>query len=225
MANVNYPGHLVSANEAGLTEAQYIAYTTRTETDNDGDQRLVMTKSVAQKINEIEQSMSDTQQIENIVDQKINQLEIPSTQDLNTATTNAQNAATQAQGYSADASTNSNNAKTAFNKIHYGYFVDGSKNVVAVPDDNGAFHGTGIYQGRDPFAYNGGYAIRDNNSQLVICYFVKSVNEYTDQLDRISEVAESFATGFNADAQFVILSETEYNNLANKSDNTIYFIY
>ena len=233
MANINYPGHLVSGNEAGLTEAQYIAYSTRTETDNDGDERLIMTKSVAEKIQEIEQSMSDTQQVENIVDQKLAQADIPSQASLNTATTNAQTAATNAQGYSANALQSSTNAQEAFNKIQYGYFVDQNKNVVAVPVENtvatlnnlNTFKGVGDYAGRNPYSSNGEYKIRNSNNTAIDCYFIKSVSEYTDQLDRISEVAETFATGFDADAQFVILSEAEYNNLQSKANNTIYFIY
>ena len=222
---ITYPGHIISGNEAGLTEAQDIAYAVETQQDGDGEDKLVMTKSVAQKIQEIEQSMSNTQQIENIVDQKISQLDIPSTQDLNTATTNAQTAATQAQGYSADASSNRNKTEEAFNKVRYGYFIDENRNIVAVPDDNGQFNGIGVYTGRSPYPSDQEWKIRDNNNVAVTCYKIKSTSEYTEQLDRISEVAESFATGFDVDAQFVIISEVEYNALANKNNNTIYFIY
>ena len=129
------------------------------------------------------------------------------------------------------------------NELQVGYYfysdlldclvVDQNKNVVAVPVENtvatlnnlNTFKGVGDYAGRNPYSSNGEYKIRNSNNTAIDCYFIKSVSEYTDQLDRISEVAETFATGFDADAQFVILSEAEYNNLQSKANNTIYFIY
>lgn len=209
---------LTSNGYGGVADAEQIAYSYKTENDI-----TQIDKSIKDKIDEIEQSVN-TEQIQNIVDQKIQTLDIPSTEDLNTATTNAQNAATQAQGYSADASSNRSKTEEAFNKIRYGYLIDENRNIVAVPDDNGTYHGIGTYSGRDPYQ-NEGWKIRDNNNNVISCSEVKSVSEYTEQLDRISEVAETFATGFDVDAQFVIISELEYNALVNKNDNTIYFIY
>lgn len=54
-----------------------------------------------------------------------------------------------------------------------------------------------------------------------------SVQDLKSDLETVKELADTFSTGFDADATFAIVSETQYNN-TNKSDlrdNCIYFCY
>lgn len=60
--------------------------------------------------------------------------------------------------------------------------------------------------------------------------YKNSIQETSEDLEHIKELANTFSTAFDADANFVICSEEEYNNAGNGDnpplvDNCIYFCY
>lgn len=195
----SFPEHLITSNIGGLAEASDIAYEVEIQTDGDGEQKVVMTKSVQSKIQELENSGSAN--INSIIYEQASGSEgtegyIPA-KTLKSKLDDLQNSIQDNQ-----------------NSINTLQATD-----VSFTPSGGSQTTVGAYLG------NLSESVTEVNRQhSEVSEWHDELSDAVEKLDNINTIAENLKGSIDLNAQIIIVPQSEYQDTT-AIPNTIYLCY